>query len=115
MRRPCVQTGQPLTEPLEHNDEVVFSQFSPDGKRIVTVSEDHTVRVWDAKTGQPLTEPLKHNDWVSYSQFSPDGKRIHTASGDTSRVWDAQTGQPLTEPLNLISAIEVVCKVRLRQ
>ena len=76
------------------------AQFSPDGKRIVTASQDKTARVWDAQSGQPLTEPLKHDNKVNSAQFSPDGKRIVTASDDnTARVWDAQSGQPLTEPL----------------
>ena len=75
------------------------AQFSPDGKRIVTASDDGTARVWDAQTGQPLTEPMKHGNVAVSAQFSPDGKRIVTASQDkTARVWDAQTGQPLTEP-----------------
>ena len=83
---------------LRHEDWVMAAQFSPDGKRIVTASADHTARVWDAQTGQPLTEPLKHADQVTAAQFSPDGKRIVTASADnTARVWDAQTGQPLTD------------------
>jgi WD40 repeat protein len=84
---------------LRHDAAVDSAQFSLDGKRIVTASEDKTARVWDAQTGQPLTEPLKHEGWVGSAQFSPDGKRIVTASLRTARVWDAQTGQPLTGPL----------------
>ena len=76
------------------------AQFSPDGQRIVTASQDNTARVWDAQHGQPLTEPLKHNAEVNSAQFSPDGQRIVTGSLDnTARVWDAQTGQPLSELL----------------
>jgi eukaryotic-like serine/threonine-protein kinase len=85
---------------LKHEGWVCSAQFSPDGKHVVTASNDHTARVWDAQTGQPLTEPLKHGDLVMSAQFSPDGKRVLTASWDnTARVWDAHTGQPLTEPL----------------
>jgi WD40 repeat protein/serine/threonine protein kinase len=75
------------------------AQFSPDGKRIVTASDDGTARVWDAQNGQPLTGPLQHGHKVTSAQFSPDGKRIVTASWDQARVWDAQSGKPLTEPL----------------
>ena len=75
--------------------------FSPDGKRIVTASEDKTARLWDAETGKPIGEPLRgHEGRVSSAAFSPDGKRIVTASGDkTARLWDAETGKPIGEPL----------------
>jgi WD40 repeat protein/serine/threonine protein kinase len=85
---------------LKPDVPMVLAQFSPDGKRIVTASQDKTVRVWDAQTGQPLMEPLKHDSNVTSVLFSPDGERLLTVSqGTTVRVWDAQTGQPLMEPL----------------
>ena len=90
-------TGQPVGAPLNgHTDEVTSVAFSPDGKRIVTGSDDKTVQVWDAATGQPVGPPLKgHTDAVTSVAFSPDGKRIVSGSADkTVRVWDAATGQP---------------------
>src|SRR5207244_1765088 len=60
-----VQTGQALTEPMQHGGQVHSAQFSSDGKRIVTGSwEDAGARIWDAHTGKPLTEPLKHGSSV---------------------------------------------------
>jgi WD40 repeat protein len=86
--------------PMRHDSFVNSAQFSPDGKWIVTASNDRTARVWDAQSGQPLTVPMRHDSDVNSAQFSPDGKRIVTASKDnTTRVWDAQTGTPLTVPM----------------
>ena len=68
--------------------------FSPDGKRIVTGSDDKTAKVWDAEKGQELPTLKGHQDFVSSVAYSPDGKRIVTGSGDkTAKVWDAATGQ----------------------
>src|SRR5436309_3283234 len=36
--------------------------FSPDGRRVITVSEQQKVRIWDVKTGEALTGPSPHND-----------------------------------------------------
>ena len=55
--------------------------FSPDGKRIVTASDDKTARVWEAATGKSIGDPLEAmKDAVLSAAFSPDGKRIVTAS-----------------------------------
>jgi len=78
---------------LHHAGPVVVAAFSPDGKRIVTASFDHTARVWDAETGHLLATLTGHTDDVLDAAFSPDGKRIVTASkDDTARVWDSESG-----------------------
>jgi TPR repeat protein len=74
-----------------HPDQVPSAAFSPDGRRIVTASNDKTARIWDAATGQQLMV-LKHADLVELAAFSPDGRSIVTASDDNiARIWDAST------------------------
>lgn len=67
-------TPQPLVS------EQAAGGFSPDGAQIVTLSDDKTVRVWNADgTGEPAV--LRIPDIDAYSAaFSPDGTRIVTAS-----------------------------------
>jgi WD40 repeat protein len=80
-----------------HGDFVGNAAFSPDGRRVVTASEDHTARIWDALTGHELTQ-LKHSNKVWQAQYSLDGSRIITASGDNiARIWDAATGLQLAQ------------------
>ena len=75
---------------------VLSAAFSPDGRRIVTASEDQTARIWDADTAKPLAVLSGHRGPVRIAAFSPDGRRIVTASLDeTAHIWDAASGMQL--------------------
>jgi len=70
-----------------HTDRVNTARFSPDGKRMLTASDDETARLWDA-TGRLVAVLGEHEDRVRFAAFSPDGDRIVTASDDmTARLW----------------------------
>ena len=64
--------------------------FSPDGKRVVTASQDRTARVWEVATGKVLLILEGHTRAIQSAVFGPDGKRVVTVSDDeTVRVWSA--------------------------
>ncbi len=92
--------GRRIGGPLPHGGNVTDAQFSADGARIVTASDDKTARVWDSANGRPVGEPLPHESEVRSAAFSTDGTRIVTiSSGNTARVWDAASGRLIGEPL----------------
>jgi WD40 repeat protein/class 3 adenylate cyclase len=98
------ETGEPISHrppAMTHAGKIHHAAFSHDGKSVVTASNDHTARVWDATTGEPRTdEPLRHGNPVFYASFSPDDLRVVTGSQDrTARVWETATGRPLTPPM----------------
>ena len=85
---------EPLT--LKGHTRVPSAAFSPDGSRIVTGSDDHTAKVWDARSGQDTLTLKGHTKIVTAVAFSPDGKKIGYGKWDkTVKVWNAQTGQQM--------------------
>ncbi|MEM9264633.1 MAG: caspase family protein [Cyanobacteria bacterium P01_F01_bin.13] len=96
------QTWQKICERLKlegHRSSVRAVAFSPQGDRIVSGSDDNTLRLWD-REGNPIGAPLEgHRSSVRAVAFSPQGDRIVSGSTDsTLRLWDRE-GNPIGAPL----------------
>lgn len=69
--------------------------FSPDGRTLVTGSDDNVVRLRDVATGKLRATLTGHTDEVSAVEYSPDGRTLASSSDDkTVRLWDPATGRP---------------------
>ncbi|EIM83793.1 WD40 repeat-like protein, partial [Stereum hirsutum FP-91666 SS1] len=78
---------------LGHSAASRCARFSPDGKCIVSCSDDGTIRFWDTETALPLFKPQWHKGNVYHVEYLPDGKKLFSAGADwTVQLWNAQDG-----------------------
>jgi WD40 repeat protein len=82
--------------------------FSPDGKRILTVGrDDKRVRVWNSATGIEIGDGLPAG--LVSTAFSPTGRRVVTGGTDgLVRVWDVTTGTQVKRLLGSAGAVSSV-------
>ncbi len=74
-----------------HESEVNVASFTPDGKTIVSCSDDGTIRLWEALTGKPIDVLRGHRGEVCAIDVSPDGKLLASGGRDsTVRIWDLE-------------------------
>jgi WD40 repeat protein len=83
-----------------HKAQVFSVAWSPDGKRLASVSADQTVMLWDVESRKALATLEGHKGGAvgAYGTvaWSPDGKRLASASGDrTMMLWDVDSRKPL--------------------
>ncbi|HEV3256307.1 MAG TPA: WD40 repeat domain-containing protein [Gemmataceae bacterium] len=89
-------TGRDLAATAAHASPVAQVLFSPDGKNLVTDSDDATVRLLEAATGRQRLSLEAHDYWVRGIALSRDGKRLASSGlDDTVRLWDVATGKQL--------------------
>lgn len=88
-------SGYATKELRGHGHQVLATEWSPDGRTIVTSGDDGKAILWDAATGTQRCTLTGHQHWVIAAVFHPGGERIATASSDnTVRVWRTTDGKP---------------------
>ncbi|MDP9080790.1 MAG: caspase family protein [Bacteroidota bacterium] len=72
--------------------------FSPDGKKILTTSNDNNTKIWDTESGGLLADLKKNVGIINIASYSPDGKMIMACADDgTVQLWNGQTAEFLRE------------------
>ncbi len=85
-----------------HTSLVADVAFSPDGARVVTCSQDRTLREWDVETGR-LLRTITHDRRMHAIVASDDGRRWLTPSDAdvptevAFTLWDAESGRAIRD------------------
>jgi len=92
--------GQPVEifPQMGHTSTVNSIALSPDGKQIVTGSDDRSIKLWDLTSGRLIKTFT--GDFLSAFRvrFSPDGRQIYSVlsvQGDNVHIWDINSGQKI--------------------
>ncbi len=81
--------GALLQTLVGHTDRVTSVAVTPAGTRLVSGSDDRTLRLWDLASGLELATLSGHRDMVLAVAITPDGTRALSASADdTVKIWD---------------------------
>src|SRR5262249_31824364 len=83
-----------------HTGTITGIAFAPDGKKLITGSQDHTLILWDAATGKEERVFKGHNIDLTAVAVSPDGRLLASGASHQSpfisfyevKLWDAATG-----------------------
>ncbi|KAJ3124884.1 POC1 centriolar protein A [Nowakowskiella sp. JEL0407] len=79
-----------------HRNAVRSVAISKDGNSIVSGSEDHSIKVWDAKTGEEIRSLSGHDDYVNAVAVSHEGCLVVSGSEDAlTKIWNLHTGKEI--------------------
>jgi len=99
-----IYTGKELMTFISNTKSIYSLAFSPDGKHVLSGSENNTIKLWDTATGKEIrtfTAPVTKidgNDLIFSVAFSPDG--LYALSGCTDKklkLWEVATGREIRQ------------------
>ncbi|KIJ13540.1 hypothetical protein PAXINDRAFT_80943 [Paxillus involutus ATCC 200175] len=99
-KKPLDFTEKPLTTLLGHEDEIWGIAYIPqaDGKRVITCSDDKTVRIWNVESGEQEGTSMEHEEVVYGLAVTRNGERIVSGGMDMRiKVWDVATHELIEE------------------
>ncbi|KAF8553449.1 WD40 repeat-like protein [Imleria badia] len=75
-----------------HNDAIRRLAYLPDGRRVVTGSDDGTVRVWNLESGKQEGTSMEHENKVDSLAVTRDGTKIVSSDEDGSiKMWNVES------------------------
>lgn len=77
-----------------HTSSINNLSFSSDGKQVASISDDFSIRIWDAENGTLIRILENRHPFGRCVSYSPDDKMIIGVFGDGFLIgWDTETGE----------------------
>jgi WD40 repeat protein/tRNA A-37 threonylcarbamoyl transferase component Bud32 len=90
-------TGKQISTLTGHSQKVNVVAISPNGKILVSGSDDYSIKVWNLATGKLIHTLAGHSDSVHALVMARDGKTLVSGSDDnTIKVWNLETGKQIS-------------------
>ncbi|MGL5132773.1 MAG: beta-propeller domain-containing protein, partial [Planktothrix sp.] len=103
------QNWQCVKTLIAHTWVIYGVAITPDGKNIVSCSEDQTIKIWNLETGELEKTLIGHTGEVRAIAISSDGQMIVSGSSDkTVRLWNFDTGEQISIFITNESDVECV-------
>jgi len=96
VRHVATRESPALVRNLEgHTAYVTACVVTPDGRHVVSASEDQTLKVWELRSGRAVAKLVGHTDRVvTACAVTPDERHVVSASTDrTLKIWDLMSGR----------------------
>jgi len=83
-----------LVAQLGHSLAIWDIAFSPDGRHLVTGSNDRTAQIWFVETRSAVRRLVGHAGKIFAVAWSPDGRWVLTGATDgAARLWEVSSGE----------------------
>jgi WD40 repeat protein len=102
------KTGKLVANLEEHTWTVLCLAWTADGEKLISGSDDNSIRTWNTTTWQQIAVWTGQPGSVYGIAISPNGRILASASWDTARLWNLENGQPIGPPLQLTYGVDCV-------
>jgi aspartate 1-decarboxylase len=102
--------GELIREFNQHSDSIASIEVDEKSNKMISASDDNTIKIWDLESGDCLKTLTDHQDWVNCIIIIPGDKFISGANDETVKIWDMNSNECLNTLVNE-SSVHSLCLI----
>lgn len=111
------KSGGKAVHVLHHDRDVLDAKLTSDGNRVITISQDRVLRVWDVKSGEPLWRKSNLEYGSRWICVAKDDRHVAVSgSGKNAQIIqiDTEPANALLTPAQMLMEAELLTATELR-